>query len=136
MSTRHRHLVACTAVLAVAAAGAATASADRAATPAQKTQIAKAVKASPVAGLRSVRNRFRVTRARVSTVSRAWATARIVAKPRFRNTFQAGYVVLVRPPAGRWVVVDAGSATVGCGVAPYKVLKDLDIGGCPPDERL
>lgn len=136
MRTRHRHLVACTAVLAVAAAGAATASADRAATPSQKAQITKSVKASPVAGLHSVRNRFKVTRVRVSTVSRAWATASIVAKPRFRATFQSGYVVLVRPPAGPWVVVDAGSATVGCGVAPYRVLIDLSIGGCPPDERL
>lgn len=136
MRPRHRNLVACTAVLAAVAALAATASADRAATPSQKTQITTAVKASPVAGLRSVRNRFNVTGVRVSTVSDAWATAEIVAKPRFRTTFQNGYVVLVRPPAGRWVVVDAGSSTVGCGVAPYRVLKDLGIGDCPPGERL
>ena len=136
MRIRTRHLAACVAALAVAGAAATTASADRAATPAQKTQITKAVKASPVAGLRSVRDRFNVTGVRVSTVSVAWATARVVAKPRYRNTFQAGYVVLVRPPAGAWVVVDAGSALVGCSVAPYRVLTDLGIGGCPPGERL
>ena len=136
MRTRSRYLAVSVAAVALAAAAATTASADRAATPAQKTQITRAVKASPVAGLRSVRSRFNVTRVRVSTVSNAWATAQIVAKPRYRNTFQAGYVVLVRPPAGPWVVVDAGSATVGCSVAPFKVLKDLDIGGCPTGERL
>lgn len=136
MTAHTRHLVACAAALAAVAAAATTASADRAATPAQKTQITKAVKTTPVAGLRSVRNRFNVTGVRVSTVSDAWATARVVPKPRYRTTFQSGYVVLVRPPAGRWVVVDAGSASVGCSVAPYRVLVDLRIGGCAAGERL
>ncbi len=144
-STTRRTLAAIVAVGAALAAGAvATASAatehDRGARPAEARAITTAVKTTPTAGLRAVRNRFNVTRIRVSTRSPFWATADIVAKPAFRTSFQGGYAVLLRlnraDRPGPWVVVDAGSATVACGIAPTSVLRDLGRGGCPPGERV
>jgi hypothetical protein len=104
--------------------------------------MAVAVRTTPVAGIRSVpRDRYVVTRPRVSTLSRYWGIASIVARPAFRDTLEGALVVLVRtggPTApGPWVAVDAGTSGVGCAVAPYRVLRDLGIAGeCPVGDRL
>jgi hypothetical protein len=80
-----------------------------------------------VGGLNKVpRNRYTVTGQRVSTVSRNWAIARLVATPAFRSTFQNATAVAVKlAGTSRWVVVDVGTAEVGCNIAPNKVLADL-----------
>jgi hypothetical protein len=67
-----------------------------------------------------------VTRQRVSTVSKSWAIAQLVATPAFRTTFQNATVLAIRPAGTNgWVIVDLGTAQVGCGIAPNKVLADL-----------
>ena len=52
----------------------------------------------------------------------------------------AAYVVLIRlaraDRPGPWAVVDAGSSQVACGIAPTSVLRDLGLGGCPPDDSV
>jgi hypothetical protein len=125
---------------AVATTGTGAVEHSRSAKPAEARSITAAVKSSPTAGLRQVRNRFDVTRIRVSTKSAWWATASVAAKPAYRTTFQGGYAVLLRlnraDRPGPWVVVDAGSSLVACGIAPTSVLRDLGLGGCPPDESV
>ena len=112
----------------------------RAAKPAEARAITAAVKNSPVAGLRAVRSRFNVTGIRVSTRSAYWASANVTPKPAFEATFQSGYAVLIRlaraDRPGPWAVVDAGSSQVACGIAQTSVLRDLGLGGCPPDDSV
>jgi hypothetical protein len=50
----------------------------------------------------------------------------LVATSAFKSKFQNAFVVAVKlAGTSRWVVVDLGSAEVGCGIAPNKVLADL-----------
>jgi hypothetical protein len=108
--------------------GAGTALANKSASRSQANAVAQAIRSSPVAQINRVpTNRYRVTRVRISTVSSAWAMASLVPTKAFRNTFQSAIVVAVKPagPRSRWVVVDLGSAQVGCGIAPNVVLADL-----------
>jgi hypothetical protein len=49
-----------------------------------------------------------------------------VATSAFKSKFQNAFVVAVKlAGTSRWVVVDLGTAQVGCGIAPNKVLADL-----------
>ena len=114
-------------VVAAAMICAAPASASRAANATERRGLSNAVHASQVAGLNKVpRSQYRVTGQRVSTISRHWGIARLVATPRFRSSFQNAFVVAVRlAGTNRWVVVDLGTDQVGCGIAPNKVLADL-----------
>ena len=106
------------------------AAASRRPTPGQAAAITRAVQASTVGGMNRVpRNRYVVSHRRISTVERSWAYARIEPRKRFQSTFQSAYVMLVNPAGKRtWVVVDLGSAQVGCGVVPAAVISDL-LGG-------
>ncbi|HEY3864826.1 MAG TPA: hypothetical protein VGL54_01905 [Solirubrobacteraceae bacterium] len=117
--------------------------ASKSATPAQVKALTSAIHATPVAAINKIpANRYRVSRVRISTVSKAWATASLVPTKRAQDTFQSSYVVAVRPAGtSTWVVVDVGSAEVGCGIAPDPVLADL-LGlktgeqPCPPGEGI
>ena len=125
---------------AIASTGGGATEHRRAAKPAEARAITAAVKSSPVAGLRAVRSRFDVTRIRVSTRSAYWASADVTSKPAYETTFQGGYAVLIRlaraDRPGPWSVVDAGSDSVACGIAPTSVLRDLGLGGCPPGDSV
>jgi hypothetical protein len=114
-------------VLAVAAILAAPAGASRAANAKERGGLTAAVHASQVGGLNKIpQSQYRVTDQRVSTVSNHWATAQLVATPAFRDSFQNATVIAVRlAGSSQWVVVDLGTADVGCGIAPDKVLADL-----------
>lgn len=107
--------------------GAGSAFASQRASRSQTNAVAQAVKSSPVGGIGKVSTRrYTVSKVRISTVSRAWAMASLVPTRAFRNKFQVATVVAVRlAGTGTWVVVDLGSAQVGCGIAPNAVLADL-----------
>jgi len=123
-----RRLVALALLAALAfAALATTALASKKATRAQANAVTQAVRSSPVGGINKVpTRRYTVTKVRISTVSKAWAMASLQPTKAFRNSFQAASVVAVQPAGtGKWVVVDLGSAEVGCGIAPNAVLADL-----------
>jgi hypothetical protein len=118
-------------VLAVAAlaltALAAPAGAAKPATTAQTGAIARAIHTTTVGGAnRLPKSWYRVTGAKVSTVSKSWAWATETPTKAGRNKFQPAFFLLVQP-AGlkKWVVVDLGTALVGCGIAPDSVLSDL-----------
>jgi len=97
------------------------------ATSSQASAVAKAVRRSSVDDIDKVpAKRYRVSDVRISTVSRAWAMASLLPTKAYRNTFQPATVVAVKPAGTReWVVVDLGTAQVGCGIAPNQVLSDL-----------
>jgi hypothetical protein len=97
------------------------------ATSSQASAVAKAVRSSPVDDIDKVpANRYSVTNVRISVVSRAWAMGSLVPTKAYRNKFQPATVVAVKPAGTReWVVVDLGTAEVGCGIAPNEVLSDL-----------
>ena len=119
-------LIAASAVLVLLACSG-PALASKSASPAQLRALTSAIHATPVAGIDKIpANRYRVTRAKISTVSTSWASAWVEPTKRFQATLQGIEVVAVRL-AGKstWVVVDAGTAEVGCGVAPNAVLADL-----------
>jgi len=101
--------------------------ASKSATPAQLRALTSAIHSTPVAGINTIpANRYRVSRAKISTVSTYWASAWVEPTKRFQATLQGIEVVAVRLAGKRtWVVVDAGTAEVGCGVAPDSVLADL-----------
>jgi hypothetical protein len=107
--------------------GAGSALASQRASRSQANAVAQAVRSSPVGGINQVpTRRYTVSNVRISTVSRAWAMASLVPTKAFRNSFQTATVVAVRlAGTRRWVVVDLGSAQVGCGTAPNVVLADL-----------
>jgi hypothetical protein len=116
-------LLTATAVLAFSG----SALASKSATSAQLKALTRAIRATPVAGINTIpTNRYQVSRAKISTVSTSWASAWVEPTKRFQATLQGIEVVAVRL-AGKstWVVVDAGTAEVGCGVAPNSVLADL-----------
>ena len=127
-------------VIAAAMALATPAGASRAANAKERRALANAVHVSPVGGIDTVpRSHYRVTGQRVSTVSTSWAIARLSATPAFRTTFQDAIVLAIRPAGTNgWVVVDLGTAEVGCGIAPNKVLADLfkTKHPCPPGQGL
>jgi hypothetical protein len=104
------------------------AQASRAPSTGTRAAITAAVHTSSVGGLDRIPKReYRVTDARISSVSSSWASAQLTATRASRSTFQSGSVILVRlAGTNRWVVLDVGSAQVGCGIAPDKVLADLD----------
>jgi hypothetical protein len=103
---------------------------SRAPTRSEKKAITHAFKTTHKAGLNQVAGHFNVKHIRVSTVNSHWSTANLVAKRKFRSTFQNGYGVAKRH-AGHWKVKDVGSSGVGCGIVPKKVFKDLKLGTCP-----
>jgi hypothetical protein len=117
--------------------------ASKNATPAQVRALTRAIHATPVAGLNRIpASRYRVSRAKISTVSASWASASVEPTKRFQATLQGIEVVAVKPGGtSTWVVVDAGTAEVGCGIAPDPVLADL-LGlktgeqPCPPGEGI
>jgi hypothetical protein len=105
--------------------------------------LTSAVRTSAVGGIDKVPvNRYTVSRVRISTVSKAWAMASLVPRKSFARTFQPAYVVAVKlAGTSTWVVVDLGSAQVGCGIAPNSVLSDLlglkrEEQPCPPGEGI
>lgn len=114
----------------------ASAEASRAPTRSQQSALTSAVHASSVGGLNRVPQRaYRVTGVRISSVSSSWAMADLTATRAYRSTFQNASVIAVKlAGTRRWVVVDLGSAQVGCGIAPDKVLADLfqTKDPCPP----
>lgn len=120
-------LAAVAALLGALLLAAPAAQAARTATAREQAALANAIWRSPVADLnRAGRARYTVRGARVSTVSRSWATASVVPKPRWQDRLQGAYVIAVQPAGTRsWVVVDAGTAQVGCGIAPNSVIADL-----------
>src|SRR5436190_14349416 len=91
---------------------AAPAGASRAANATQRQALTNAVHSSMVASIDKVpSNRYTVTGQRISTVSKSWASARLVATPAFKSTFQNALVVAVKlAGTSRWVVIDVGSA--------------------------
>lgn len=111
----------------VALLASATAIASKSATRSQASAVAQAVRTSPVGGIDKVPTKhYTVTKVKISTVSAAWAMASLVPAKGYRNKFQAATVVAVRPAGtSKWVVVDLGTADVGCGIAPDAVLADL-----------
>jgi hypothetical protein len=106
---------------------AAPAVASKRPTRSQARAITHAVEASRVGGVNKLpRNRYTVANIKVSTVSRSWAYAEIKPRKAFEDTLQGGHAFLVRlsgTPA--WVVVDVGTAQVGCGILPTEVITDL-----------
>jgi ABC-type glycerol-3-phosphate transport system substrate-binding protein len=117
--------------------------ASKTATAAQLRALTRAIRTTPVAGIDKIpANRYRVSRAKISTVSTSWASAWVEPTKRFQATLQGIEVVAVKPGGtSTWVVVDAGTAEVGCGIAPNAVLADL-LGlkageqPCPPGEGI
>jgi hypothetical protein len=95
--------------------------------------IEAAVRASDVAGLSSVSDKFNVTSIRIDSIDRMWARFEEAPKPGVTD-FQGGYGV-ARCVSGSWVVYDVGTAEVGCGggtipAVPAAVRTDLAL-GCP-----
>jgi hypothetical protein len=113
------------AVTLLAAAGPALASTH--ATSSQSSAVARAVRSSHVDDIDKVSTkRYAVTNVRISTVSKAWAMASLAPTKAYRNSFQSATIVAVKPAGTReWIVVDLGTAEVGCGIAPDRVLSDL-----------
>ena len=128
-------LVATAAMLFAAPAGA-----SRAANANERRALTNAVHASPVGGIDKVpKSKYRVTGQRISTVSKYWAIAQLVATPASRATFQNATALAIRPAGTNgWVVVDVGTAEVGCGIAPNRVLADLfkTKTPCPPGQGI
>jgi hypothetical protein len=114
-------------VITAATVCAAPAGASRAANAKDRRALSSAVHTSPVGGIDKLpRSHYRVTGQRVSTVSKSWAIAQVVATRPFRGSFQNATVLAIKPAGtSEWVVVDVGTADVGCGIAPNKVLADL-----------
>lgn len=69
-------------------------------------------------------SQFTVERVRVSRVNPSWAAAALVPK---RSADLDPADVLVRRTKSTWVVSDLGTAEVGCGVAPRRVLGSLGL---------
>lgn len=139
--SRHRWTLAAAAALLACLLASSTASAARNATRQERTALAKAVFASPMGrGDPQFKRQYETRGARVSTVSRYWAKVLIVARPRYVSRLQGGYAIAVRPAGGSaWVLVDFGTADVGCGIAPNSVLADLlgvktIAAVCPPGQ--
>ena len=84
--------------------------------------VEQAVRTSPLtAGVDP--GRYTVQDVRLSAADPAWAGASLA--PVGADLEPAD--VVLRSVAGRWEVVDLGSAEVGCGIAPEPVLSDLGL---------
>jgi hypothetical protein len=120
----------------------AVAGADRRATSAERNAIAEAIRTTDVGGFgEAPTNQYRLTGVRVTTLpsrrSGAWATATATPRRRYRDTFQTFSVIAVKPGGTReWVVVDGGTADVGCGIAADVVVRDLTSENCPSDDDI
>jgi hypothetical protein len=114
---------------------AAPASAATNATAAQTAAITKAIQTTPVADVNQTPKAwYTVGKVKISSVSKSWAVGWQLATKAGSDKFQPAYFILVNPAGTKgWTVVDAGTALVGCGIAPNSVIKDL-VGGCPPSE--
>lgn len=125
--SRTRWTLAATVALLACLLTALPANAARKATKQEAAALTKAVFASPFdGGDKDFAKKFRVTAPKVSTVSRYWATANVVPTPRYARSLQGGYMIAIQPAGGKsWVVVDFGTADVGCGIAPNSVIADL-----------
>lgn len=115
------------ALAAAAAIWAPSAQAAKPATGVQLSAITKAVHSSTVGGMGTVpRSHYTVTKAKISTVSSSWATASITPTKAYQSTMQGAYAFFVQPAGTKsWVLVDLGTAEVGCGFAPNPVINDL-----------
>jgi hypothetical protein len=104
-----------------------SAQAAKPATGAQLSAITEAVHSSTVGGMGGIpRSHYTVTKARISTVSVSWATANITPTKAYQSTMQGAYAFFVEPAGTKsWVLVDLGTADVGCGFAPNPVINDL-----------
>jgi len=90
--------------------------------------ITKAFKTTKKAGLNKIAYQFNVVRIRVSTVNPRFARGNFVAKPKYRNRFQAGYGVAKYGANHKWRAISVGSADVGCiRAVPKSVRKDLKL---------
>jgi hypothetical protein len=90
--------------------------------------ITKAFKTTKKAGLNTIAKQFNVVGIRVSTVNPQFAFAHLVAKPKYRHRFQAGYGVAKLNRKHRWTALDVGSAFVGCRKSvPRAVRQDLKL---------
>jgi hypothetical protein len=115
------------AVAFAAAAWAPSADAARSPTAAQRSAITKAVQTASVAGLNTLpRSHYKVTGVKISTVNPNWAVADLTPVGVAKTTLQSGYGVLVLLAGTKtWVLLDFGSAGVGCGYLSSRVLNDL-----------
>src|SRR5690349_6867233 len=105
-------------LLLVAASLAAGAIASRKPDADEAVKITKAFKTTTKAGLNKIAYQFNVVKIRVSTVNPKFARANFVAKPKYRNRFQAGYgVAKINNARTKWIALDVGSAFVGCSKA-------------------
>jgi hypothetical protein len=122
------------AILVLTASLTAGASASRKPDHDEAVAITKAFKTTKLAGLRSIAYQFRVVGIRVSTANPKYAFASFVAKPKYRNRFQAGYGIAKIDAHKRWKAYAVGSSGVGCrgakGAVPKRVRKDLKL-HCP-----
>jgi hypothetical protein len=128
-------LAALAAAAVVAGVAAVPASASKAPTAAQTAAITKAVRTTPVADVnKTPKAWYTVGKIRISSKSKNWAVAWQLSTKAGENKFQPAYFILVNLAGTKiWSVVDAGTALVGCGIAPNSVVKDL-VGACPPGE--
>jgi hypothetical protein len=95
----------------------------------EAVKITKAFKTTKKAGLNKLAKQFNVVKIRVSTVNPRFARGNFVAKPKYRNRFQAGYgVAKLNKAATKWTALSVGSADVGCIKAvPRNVRADLKL---------
>ena len=95
----------------------------------EAVKITTAFKTTTKAGLNKIAYQFNVVNIRVSTVNPRFARANFVAKPKYRNRFQAGYgVAKINASRSKWIALDVGSAFVGCTKAvPRNVRADLKL---------
>ncbi len=128
---RYRVLAALGTAALAGALWAPSADAAKRATSAQLSAITKAMQTSPVAGLNTVpRAKYKVTNAKISSVSPNWATADLTPTAAAKDNLQSGYAFLaLLAGTTTWVVLDFGSAEVGCGYAPNAVIDDLTAKG-------
>lgn len=96
--------------------------------PADWEAISRAVYASPLTA-QVPDTEYVVVGLQLAGTDGQWAGGMI--EPRKPNALQPAAVLLHRV-AGRWKLVDLGTAMVGCGVAPRAVLEQLRFFNAPP----
>jgi hypothetical protein len=115
------------AIALAAAAWAPTADAARSPTAGQRSAITRAVQTASVGGLDTVpRSHYKVTGVKISTINPNWAVADLTPTGAAKATLQSGYGILALLAGTKtWVLLDFGSAEVGCGYLSDSVLNDL-----------
>jgi hypothetical protein len=115
------------AAIGLAAVWAPSADAAKRATGTQLNAITRAMHTATVAGLNTIpRSHYKVTGAKISTINPNWAVADLTPVGAAKDTLQSGYGILVLLAGTKtWVLVDFGSAEVGCGYLASNVLDDL-----------